>query len=209
MTENGSESLPFELAEQENVRLRQKPPEASIFLAETNVLLLCKFEWKRFRTVLSHNGAPRLNTPVSTSATAFKTGPCQPVGCGTNGFVDATSNLVARWVFAPKVRRAPELARSLVLVNRLTARVSLNLRKRAGNQGLGAYRQCCTGLVATRIWGERRISGISTVANQSYRSGHAQPEGLHDFQNACEAGALVLGRLIALHLLRLDPKAAR
>jgi hypothetical protein len=27
---------------------RQKPPEASIFLAETNVLLLRRFEWKRF-----------------------------------------------------------------------------------------------------------------------------------------------------------------
>ena len=63
--------------------------------------------------------------------------------------------------------------------------------------------------MSSAILGERRVSIISTVANQSYRFGHAQPEGLHDFQNACEAGALVLGRLIALHLLRLDPKAAR
>ena len=59
------------------------------------------------------------------------------------------------------------------------------------------------------FWGEKRISSISTVANQPYRSGHAQPKGLHDLQNAGEACALVLGRLIALYLLRLDPKAPR
>jgi hypothetical protein len=27
---------------------RQKPPEASILLAETNIFLLWRFEWKRF-----------------------------------------------------------------------------------------------------------------------------------------------------------------
>jgi hypothetical protein len=42
--------------------------------------------------------------------------------------------------FGPNGPPRPELARSLVLVIRLTARVSLNLRKRAENQGLGAYR---------------------------------------------------------------------
>jgi len=55
--------------------------------------------------------------------------------------------------------------------------------------------------------GKTWVSIVSTVAHQSYRFGHAQPEGLHNFQNAGEAGTLVLGRLIALHLLRLDPKA--
>ena len=63
--------------------------------------------------------------------------------------------------------------------------------------------------MSSAIWGERRIPSVSTVANQSYRFWHAQPEGLHNFQNAGEAGTLVLGRLIALHLLRFDPKAAR
>jgi hypothetical protein len=32
---------------------------------------------------------------------------------------------------------------------------------------------------------------------------------VHHFQNAGKAGAPILGRLVALHLLRLDPKAAR
>src|ERR1019366_6549232 len=77
-----------------------------------------------------------------------------------------------------------------------------NRRERLG--GSARWRECLP-----RFWGERRISGISTVANQSHRSGHAQPKCLHDLQNACEAGALVLGRLLALHLLRLDPRAAR
>jgi hypothetical protein len=54
-----------------------------------------------------------------------------------------------------------------------------------------------------------RISRVSTAADESYRSGHTQPEGLHYFQNAGEAGAPILGRFIALHLLRLDPKTAR
>jgi len=75
----------------------------------------------------------------------------------------------------------------------------------ARNAGGSARRRECL----PRFWGERRISGISTVADQSHRSGHSQPKCLHDLQEACEAGALVLGRLIALHLLRLDPKAAR
>jgi hypothetical protein len=75
----------------------------------------------------------------------------------------------------------------------------------ARKAGVSARRRKCL----PRFWGERRISVISTVADQSHRSGHAQPKCLHDLQNACEAGALVLGRLIALHLLRLDPKAAR
>jgi hypothetical protein len=57
--------------------------------------------------------------------------------------------------FRPNGPPRPELARSLVLVIRLTALVSLNLRKRAGDQGLGAYQQGCTGLVATRTWKEK------------------------------------------------------
>jgi hypothetical protein len=56
--------------------------------------------------------------------------------------------------------------------------------------------------MSSAILSERRISGISTVANQSYRSGHAQPKCLHDLQNACEAGALVLGRLPCGEYLR-------
>ena len=47
--------------------------------------------------------------------------------------------------FGPNGPPRPELARSLVVVIRLTALVTLNLRRRAGNQGPGAYRQCCTG----------------------------------------------------------------
>jgi uncharacterized protein DUF6431 len=62
-------------------------------------------------------------------------------GSGTHSFVDATSNLVARWALGPTVRRGRSWARSLVLVIRLTALVSQNLRKRAGNQGLCEYRQ--------------------------------------------------------------------
>src|SRR5579863_9542879 len=49
----------------------------------------------------------------------------------------------------------------------------------------------------------------SRVANESYRFGHAQPEGLHHFQNPGKAGAPVFCRLVALHLLWLDPKASR
>jgi hypothetical protein len=33
---------------------RQKPPEASILLAKTNIFLLWRLEWKRVRTVPGH-----------------------------------------------------------------------------------------------------------------------------------------------------------
>src|SRR5664279_192599 len=75
---------------------------------------------------------------------------------------------------------------------------------------IGARSSQCAGGNVLRDFGPRGGSrSISTVANQSHRSGHTQPKCVYYFQNACEAGTLVLGCLVALHLLRLDPKAAR
>jgi hypothetical protein len=47
----------------------------------------------------------------------------------------------------------------------------------------------------------------SRVANESHRFRHAQPKGLHHFQNAGKPGALIRGRLITLYLLRFDNRS--
>src|ERR1035437_6788330 len=74
---------------------------------------------------------------------------------------------------------------------------------------IGAGSSQCAGGNVLRDFGPRGGSrSISTVANQSHRSGHTQPKCVYYFQNACEAGTLVLGCLVALPLLLLAPKAA-
>ena len=44
---------------------RQELPQASIFLPETNIFLLCRLEWKRFRTLLGHTA---FTAPCDVSA---------------------------------------------------------------------------------------------------------------------------------------------
>src|ERR1019366_3456251 len=84
---------------------------------------------------------PRLNAPRQHFRQGFQNGPCPPVRCGTNGFVDATSNRVARWVLDPTGCSLSGGTRALVATGQIHGPGWVAPREHEENQCLGARRQ--------------------------------------------------------------------